>query len=150
VAKAKYEKYILREPWGIPNKANPDPNAPVFIGIGQKIPVKGWDEPITQVLRPIYRSFLMIPKPHTHTCAEILYFIGGNPMNFKDFGAEIELVMGEGDEAETYTINSTTWVYVPKNLPHCPLNFKKVTKPIMFGHIMFASTYDSTSATPKP
>jgi len=35
-------------------------------------------------------------------------------------------------------------VYVPGNLPHCPLNFKRVDKPIMFGHIMFAPTFDST------
>jgi hypothetical protein len=74
---------------------------------------------------------------------------GGNPMNFKDFGAEVELVMGEGEEAEKYTITSTTWVYVPKNLPHCPLNFKKVDRPIMFGHIMFAPTFESTFVGPN-
>ena len=55
-------------------------------------------------------------------------------MNFKEFGSEVELVMGE--EEETYLINTTTWVYVPAGLLHCPLNFKKVDKPIMFGHIM--------------
>ncbi len=150
MAKAKYEKYLLREPWGIPNRANPDPNAPVYIGIGQGKPVEGWDEPLSQVLRPIYRPFLMIPKSHAHNTAEILYFIGGNPMDFKDFGAEAELVLGEGAEAETYTINSTTWVYVPGNLPHCPLNFKRVDRPIMFGHIMFAPTYASTGAKLGP
>jgi hypothetical protein len=144
VAKTKYDKYFLREPWGKPHIANPDPNAPVYIGIGQGAPVKGWDEPLSQVLRPIYQPFMMIPKPHVHSVAEILYFIGGNPMNFKDFGAEVELTMGEGADAEVYTINSTTWVYVPRNLPHCPLNFKKVDKPIMFGHIMFAETFEST------
>jgi mannose-6-phosphate isomerase-like protein (cupin superfamily) len=146
MADTKYGKYFLREPWGIPNRANPDPNAPVYIGIGQGAPVKGWDEPLTQVLRPIYRPYFMIPKSHHHNCSEILYFIGGNPMNFKDFGAECELVMGEGKDAETFTITSTTWVYVPPDLPHCPLNFKRVDRPIMFGHIMFAPTYESTTA----
>ncbi len=141
----KYEKYFLKEPWGKPNSAQPDPHAPVYIGIGQGSSVKGWDDPLTQVLRPIYSPYLMIPEPHQHNCAEILYFIGGNPMDFQDFGAEVEFVMGEGKEAETYIINATTWVYVPKNLPHCPLNFKKVDKPIMFGHIMFAPTYESTT-----
>ncbi len=150
MTETRYGKYFLRQPWGIQHGPNPDPNAPVYIGIGQQTPVEGWDEPLTQVLRPSYRSFLMIPKPHVHNCAEILYFIGGNPMDFKDFGAEVELVMGEGEEAETYTINSTTWVYVPKNLPHCPLNFKRIDKPIMFGHIMFAPTYASTGAKLGP
>jgi len=150
MASTKYGKYFLKEPWGIPVRANTDPNAPTYIGIGQEKPVEGWDEPLTQVLRPIYRPYLMIPKAHQHNCAEILYFIGGNPMDFKDFGAEVELVMGEGSEAETYTITSTTWVYVPKNLPHCPLNFKRVDRPIMFGHIMFAPTYASTGAVLTP
>jgi hypothetical protein len=144
MADSKYGKYILREPWGIPNRANPDPNAPVYIGIGQGAPVKYWDEPLTQVLRPIYQAFNMIPKPHIHNCAEILYFIGGNPMNFKDFGAEVQFVIGEGADAEEFIINSTTWVYVPKNVPHCPLNFRRVDRPIMFGHIMFAPSFEST------
>jgi hypothetical protein len=146
MANTKYGKYILSEPWGKPVAANTDPNAPVYIGIGQGAPVKGWDEPLTQVLRPIYRPYVMIPKAHQHNCAEILYFIGGNPMDFKDFGAEVEFVLGEGKDAETYIITSTTWVYVPKDLPHCPLAFKRVDRPIMFGHIMFAPTYESTTA----
>ena len=144
MADTKYGKYILREPWGKPVRANTDPDAPVYIGIGQGAPVPNWDEPLSQVLRPIYRPYVMIPQPHRHNCAEILYFIGGNPMDFKEFGAEVEFVIGEGEDQETHIINSTTWVYIPKNLPHCPLNFKRVDKPIMFGHIMFAPTFEST------
>ena len=82
--------------------------------------------------------------------AEILYFIGGDPMNFKEFGAEVEFTMGEGDNAETHIITSTTWVYVPSNVLHCPLNFKRVDKPIMFGHIMFAPTFASTIVGKDP
>ncbi len=145
MAETKYGQYVLKEPWGKPHPWQ-EANSPVYIGIGQEVPVKGWDEPFTQVLRPIYKPFMMIPKPHAHNCVEILYFIGGNPMNFKDFGAEVELVMGEGKDAETYVITSTTWVYVPRNLPHCPLNFKRVDRPIMFGHIMNAATYAASGA----
>jgi hypothetical protein len=141
----KYEKYFLKEPWGKPHR--PDPQAPVFIGIGQQAPVKGWDESISQVLRPIYKPFTMIENGHTHSCAEFLYFIGGNPMDFKDFGAEVELVMG--DEGEKYLINTTTWVYIPRGLLHCPLTFKKVDKPIMFGHVMFTPTYESVEPSKK-
>ena len=67
MADTKYGKYFLKEPWGIPHQ--PDPQAPIYIGIGQKEPVKGWDEPLTQVLRPIYRAFKMIPDGHRHSCA---------------------------------------------------------------------------------
>jgi hypothetical protein len=142
MAKGKYDKYFLKEPWGIALPISP-PDAPPYIGIGQKEPVKGWDTPLTQVLRPIYRAYKMIPEAHRHAVPEILYFIGGNPMNFKEFGAEVEFTIGEGEEAETYTIKNTTWVYVPANVKHCPLDFKRVDKPIMFGHIMFAPSFDS-------
>jgi hypothetical protein len=144
----KYDKYFLKEPWGIIHPGTP-PDAPVYIGIGQKEPVK-WDTPLTQVLRPIFRAFKMIPEPHVHSVAEILYFIGGDPMNFKEFGAEVEFTIGEGKEAETHIIKNTTWVYVPGNVPHCPLDFKRVDKPIMFGHIMFAPTFDSTIVGKNP
>ena len=63
-------------------------------------------------------------------------------MNFEEFGAEVELTMGE--EREVHVITTTTWVYIPAKLLHCPLNFKRVDKPIMFGHIMFAPTFEST------
>ena len=149
MTQAKYEKYFLREPWGIIHPGT-DPQAPTYIGLGQEKPVEGWDEPLTQVLRPIFRAYKMIPAGHVHNCAEILYFIGGDPMNFKEFGAEVEFTMGEGEDAEKHVITNTTWVYVPANLLHCPLNFKRVDKPIMFGHIMFAPTFDSTIVGKNP
>lgn len=142
MAKGKYDKYFLTEPWGIIHPGTPA-DAPVYIGIGQHDPVKDWDEPLTQVLRPIYKPFRMIPTGHQHKVAEILYFIGGDPMNFKEFGAEVELTMGEGKDEKVYTITKTTWVYVPSMAMHCPLDFKRVDKPIMFGHIIFAPSFDS-------
>ena len=36
MAKGKYDKYFLKEPWGIPNIANTAADAPVYIGIGQR------------------------------------------------------------------------------------------------------------------
>jgi hypothetical protein len=132
MAKTKYGKYFLKEPWGIIHPGT-DPHAPVYIGIGQKAPVKGWDEPLVQVLRPIYKPYKMIPDGHRHGVAEILYFIGGDPMNFKEFGAEVEFTMGEGKDAEVHIITNTTWVYVPANLMHCPLNFKRVDSRLCSG-----------------
>ena len=61
----KYEKYFLKEPWGIIHPGTP-PDAPVYIGLGQEKAVEGWDEPLTQVLRPIYRPYKMIPEGHRH------------------------------------------------------------------------------------
>jgi len=149
MSEGKYDKYFLKEPWGVDLPGTP-PDAPVYIGLGQRGPVEGWDEPLTQVLRPICSPYKMIPEGHRHSVSEILYFIGGDPMNFKEFGAEVEFVMGEGEEAETHIITTTTWVYIPAGLLHCPLDFKRVDKPIMFGHIMFAPTFDSTIVGREP
>ncbi len=71
MAKGKYDKYFLKEPWGVIHPGTP-PDAPVYIGIGQKAPVEGWDEPLTQVLRPIYRPFKMILEGHRHSVADFL------------------------------------------------------------------------------
>ena len=71
-------------------------------------------------------------------------------MNFKEFGAEVEFTIGEGADAEVHVITATTWVCIPPNLLHCPLNFKRVDKPIMFGHIMVAPTFDSTIIGKNP
>ncbi len=145
----KYGKYFLEEPWGVIHPGTPE-DAPKYIGMGQTHRVEHWAEPLTQVLRPIYHPYMMIPKGHQHAVAEVLYFIGGDPMNFEEFGAEVEFTIGESADAEVHTITKTTWVQVPGNVPHCPLNFKRVDKPIMFGHIMFADTFDSTIVGRNP
>ena len=44
------------------------------------------------------------------------YLIESDPMDYKDFGAEVELYLGE--EGEKHLITQTTFVYVPKELIH--------------------------------
>jgi hypothetical protein len=70
--------------------------------------------------------------PHTHDFHELLCFIGGNPRDIKDFGAEIEITLGE--EREVHLINSTTVVSIPPGLLHCPLVVKKCdpNRPVVF------------------
>ena len=68
--------------------------------------------------------------PHTHDFHELLCFIGGNPLDITDFGAEIELSLGE--EGEVHVINSTTVVSIPPGLVHCPLIVKRCDKPVSF------------------
>lgn len=68
--------------------------------------------------------------PHTHEGHEVLCFIGGNPEDFNDFDAEIELMLGE--EEESYVINTPSVFSLPPGLVHGPLTFKKVNKPVFF------------------
>jgi hypothetical protein len=68
--------------------------------------------------------------PHAHDFTELLCFIGGNPLDITDFGAEIEITLGE--EGERHVINAPAVVSMPPGLRHCPLVFKKVEKPLIF------------------
>jgi hypothetical protein len=83
----------------------------------------------------------MVKEPHAHPTYEILAFIGGNPLDIRDFGGEAELYMGW--ENEKHIINSTQFVVIPPGLPHCPLNFVRVDRPFMFMVILTAGKYST-------
>jgi hypothetical protein len=67
-------------------------------------------------------------EPHSHPFPEMLCFIGGNPENINDFGAEIEFTIG----GETHKITTPTVVSIPGNVEHCPIVFTRVAKPLIF------------------
>jgi mannose-6-phosphate isomerase-like protein (cupin superfamily) len=81
---------------------------------------------------------------HAHDFQEVLCFIGGNPLDITDFGAEVEIQLGA--EHEKHTITKTSCVSIPPNLPHCPLNIKRVDKPIIFLEISNAPKYEQAPA----
>ena len=83
---------------------------------------------------------LLMEEPHTHDFDEFLIFLGSNPKDPKDFGAEIELSLGQ--EQETQIINTASVVCVPKGLIHGPLNFRKIGNSIMFAIIYLAPEYN--------
>jgi hypothetical protein len=80
---------------------------------------------------------LMEDAPHSHDFDMYLYFLGVNDLG--DMDAEIE--MGLGEEQEIHKITTPTSVYIPKGLVHCPLNFIRVGKPILFVHATLAPKY---------
>jgi hypothetical protein len=67
-------------------------------------------------------------EPHSHNFEEMLCFIGGNPKNIMDLGAEIEFTLGR----EKHTITKAAVVSIPKGLVHCPIIIRKVRKPLIF------------------
>ena len=87
-------------------------------------------------------------RPHAHDFAEMLCFIGGNPEDITDFGAEIEMTLG--DEGEVHKINTTAVVAMPPGLKHCPIVFKKVTKPLVFLEISLTRIWKPTGMPDKP
>ena len=82
---------------------------------------------------------VMENEPHAHDFDQFSLFMGGNPMDIREFDAEVEVFLGK--EGEKHVINATTILYIPKGLIHCPLVFKTVNKPIMFMNIPLTSHY---------
>jgi predicted thioredoxin/glutaredoxin len=74
------------------------------------------------------RPFVMIDASHKHDFDQFLFFISGDPNNFVEFDAEVELTL----DGKVNSITYASWVYIPKGLMHCPLNVKRVGKPIIF------------------
>ena len=72
--------------------------------------------------------------PHIHFANdEYLWFIGSDLRNVFDFDAEVEVYLGYSpDDMEKIVITEPTVIRVPPNLWHCPINFKRVDKPVAF------------------
>jgi hypothetical protein len=84
-------------------------------------------------------------EPHTHDFHETLCFIGGDPQDINDLGAEIEFTLG----GEKHLITSATVVSIPPDLEHCPIVFKKVTKPLIFLEISRTRNWKSGKTAKK-
>ena len=67
-------------------------------------------------------------EPHAHDFQEILCFIGGDPTNIMDLGAEIEFSLG----GEKHVLTKPAVVSIPKGMVHCPIIIRKVRKPLVF------------------
>ena len=94
------------------------------------------------------KPFFLDRIPHHHDVDEYLVFLGASFPNVFDFDADIEFTLGKtGVDAEIFHITKPTIIRVPAGVDHCPLQFKRVNKPIFFQAIlmqdMFSSIYDT-------
>ena len=69
-------------------------------------------------------------KPHVHSYDEVIFFIGSDPVDLEDLGAEVEMAIGPNEE-EKYTFTKATAIVVPKGIPHCPIRTKRIDKPYL-------------------
>ncbi|OGO21657.1 MAG: hypothetical protein A2144_11790 [Chloroflexi bacterium RBG_16_50_9] len=79
-------------------------------------------------------GFARITKPvcmgsptHKHPFDQWIYLIGETD-NFGKLDADIEMTLGD----RVVKINYPCYVFVPKNVMHCPLDVKRVGKPFIF------------------
>ena len=130
----KYEQYLIRNPWIV--GINPEVLEPIINFEGEKA---GDGVNFTLSRSWITQPFTMIKEPHEHDFDQILFFLGGNPLDVKEFEAEVEFYMG--DKQEKYIITTPTVIHVPIGLSHGPLNFRRIDKPIEFLDIFLAPKY---------
>jgi mannose-6-phosphate isomerase-like protein (cupin superfamily) len=134
MAESKYGKYIMKEP-----QAKQWPGIPISVD-SSLFSTIGCDFAFVGVTKPTVSEH----PPHKHDVDEFLFFVGGNPENMLDFGGEVELSLGWGEDQEKHTITSTSIVYIPKGLVHLPMNFKRVDRPLFCGHLLMNGTYTET------
>jgi hypothetical protein len=67
-------------------------------------------------------------KSHTHDFDEYIGFIGSNPENPRDLGGEVEIYLGD----EKHVLTKSCAVFVPRGLPHTPVYFIRVDRPIFY------------------
>ena len=78
---------------------------------------------------------------HVHPVDEVLVFVGLDPTNIDDLGAELEIDMGK--EHESYVFNKPTVVVCPGGVPHLPLITRWVDQPYSFYVIGLGAEHES-------
>ncbi len=141
---SKYNKYILKGT--SEEKPNPETTQakPVVLD-----GLKDWGGVEHRISwKYISQPSILVNEPHSHDFDEFLVFLGCNPASPRDFGAEIEILLGA--EGEKHIINTTSVVCLPKGLIHGPISLNKMIKPVLFSVIYLASDYIRKPVSVKP
>lgn len=133
MSETKYGKHFVSDFFLEPSPQKQSTGPSIMIHHGEL------DAPLSMSYHCVTKPYKMRTPTHSHDSWEFLYFIGGNPENIKDFGAEVEIYMGK--EQEKHIINKTTIISIPPGLLHCPMAFNKVERPIIWGIIALERIY---------
>ena len=133
----KYGKHVIREPF---HKASEDfGGATIFKHTGEDNSGSIYE------YHCINKLSWSIDDSRTHDTHELLCFLGGNPKNILDLGAEVSIHLG--DINEEHIINSATMVSIPPGLKHGPINVNKMDRPFVLLRIVNTKEYqDKLSA----
>ena len=71
--------------------------------------------------------------PHTHPTTQVMCFLGTNPDDPTDLGAEFEICLGKEEERHVFT--KATAIVTPPFLPHWPGGLLKCGRPIIMADI---------------
>jgi hypothetical protein len=124
----KYGKYVLKEPYATHHQMedvtvlSPELMAPCII-----------------THQVFFKLDTIVKEPMAHDFVQILGFIGTNPMDCREFDAEVEFYLGE--EKEKHIIKTPTVVSCVAGLMHGPIVITKIGKPFIFLEVMLTNEY---------
>ena len=125
-AQAAYDKFGKRQLW-IDGKSVPG---------AFQMNTCFWCKPNEEAVRSNPNS--QVGKAHSHPYPEILGFVGTDPENPLELGGEVEFWV----DGECHRITKSTMVFLPPNLPHCPLmTISQGDKPILHFSVVMNDTY---------
>jgi len=84
----------------------------------------------------------MSTQPHIHDHDEVVYFIGSDPKNIGDLGAEVNFKIGPKGQEEDHIFYEPTAVVIPKGVWHCPMVCLKFEKPFLCMAVSLTSKYE--------
>jgi hypothetical protein len=126
-----YDRYFVKEPIGLRGGF-----FPVVIANGAK-DYEGAD--FSFRIHYIAEPGILIKEPHSHDFDQFYFFLGADLSKIQKFDAEVEFSLGP--EGKKYLISVPTTVHVPKGMIHGPLNFSKVSSPIIFIDTLLSAQY---------
>ena len=166
MAKSRYEKYVVRKPAMVNYETYKD-----VMPEGDKLPVlsaidTGPRVIISKDLVPAANTIVEYGfisgdltmgqaqsakdfESHKHDYEEVFLFLGTNPKDTTELGAEIEFWMGEGKERDKVVLTTSSAVYVPGGLVHFPLTYRNVKRPVMQVTIMPSAEKRAIQAVKK-
>ena len=134
---SSYEKYVVRDPippdlsinWGRPELGVILP----YFFLRPEGPVKEANSLMEHVWITEDCAFGVTEEkpPHKHDCDEIFLFLGTNPDDSRDLGAEVEFWLGEGEATEKVSFATSAVIFVPGGLLHLPFFCRNVKKPLL-------------------
>ncbi len=163
MATSRYEKYVIRRPAVIKERGQLE--IPERLDLAGKVdtgPLVWCASKIVSEARVGLESGIISGDftvgagatgtltPHKHEdFDELFLFMGTNPRDIGDLGAEAEFWLGEGEELEKIVIDTSACVFVPAGLAHFPLTWKNVKRPCVFV-VVSCSPFDPRSQRQEP
>lgn len=89
-------------------------------------------------------------EPHVHDHDEVVYFIGSDPRDIGDLGAEVNFKIGPKGQEEDHIFSEATAVVIPKGVWHCPMETLKFQKPFLCMAVALTAKYEFHYADKKP